>query len=148
MAMAYSGGFNPEKLKQSLFRKADRTEKAVVEAVEQAAELIRDEARANVPVDTGNLESAIHISNRKTRRGNHAVDIEVSGTGEDGRDVASYAMEIHENYQSYNPGEKTQAKRAADPTHYVGEKYMERAVDEKKEEAVDLVRKAVRQAMR
>jgi hypothetical protein len=147
MAMAYSGGFNMEKLKQSLYRKQERVEDEVKQAVEDAAEMLRDEARANVPVDTHNLESAIHITDRRTRRGNHAVDIEVSGEGVDARDVEEYATEIHENYQSYNPGPGTLAKRAADPTHYVGEKYMERAVTKKKKEAVDLVRKAVREAI-
>lgn len=147
MAMAYSGGFNLEALKQSLYRKAERTEAAVIEAVEEAAEIIRDEAKLNVPVDTHNLESAIHISDRRTRRGNHAVDVEVSGTGDDGRDVAEYAMEVHEHYESYSPGEGTLAKRAANPGRYIGEKYLERAVTDKKAEAVDKVRKAVREAV-
>lgn len=148
MAMAYSGGFNMDKLKQSLYRKAERIEHEVKEAVDQAAEMIRDEARANVPVDTHNLESAIRITNRRTRSGNHAVDIEVVGDGVDGRDAEAYAKEIEENYHTYKPGPGTLAKRAADPTHYVGEGYMRRAVEKKKKEAVDLIRQAVREAMK
>lgn len=148
MAIAYSGGFNLDNLKVALFRKQDRVEEEVKRAVEEAAEMIRDEARANVPVDTHNLEEAIHITERRTRSGNHAVDIEVSGEGSRGRDVEEYATEVHENYQSYNPGEKTLEKRASDPSHFVGEKYMERAVADKKPEAVDLVRKAVKRAIK
>lgn len=146
MAMSYSGGFNLEKLAQSLFRKADMLDQGVIEAVDEAADMILKEAQANVPVDTHNLEDAIHISKRETKRGNHAVTIEVSGEGSDGRDVEEYAMEVHENYESYKPGPGTLAKRAADPSHYVGSGYMERAVDAKKKEAVDLVKKAIREA--
>jgi hypothetical protein len=148
MAMAYSGGFNIDKLRVSLFRKADMVEEAVEAAVEIAAQLIADEAKANVPVDTHNLEEAIHVANRQTRRGNHAVDIEVSGPGSEGRDVEEYAMEVHESYQNMTPGPGTIAKRAADPTHYVGEKYMERAVETKKKEAVEIVKTAVKIAVK
>jgi hypothetical protein len=147
MAMAYSGQFNMDKLKQSLFRKEQFAEGAVKEAVEAGAKLIEEEAKINAPVDTHNLESAIHISERRTRSGNYAVDIECSGIGDDGRDVAEYAMEIHEHYQSYHPGEGTLEKRAEYPDHYVGEKFMERAVTAKKQEAIDLVRAAVKEAM-
>jgi hypothetical protein len=57
-------------------------------------------------------------------------------------------MEVHENYESYHPGEGTQAKRAADPGRYIGEGYMDRAVKDKKPEAVNKVRKAVREAIK
>jgi hypothetical protein len=147
MAMRYSGGFDINNLKQSLYRKQTALDIRIVEAVDEAAKMIMDEAKANVPVDTHNLEEAIHISRRETRRGNHAVDIEVSGSGSNGRDVEEYAMEIHENYQSYHPGPGTEAKRAADPSHYVGEKYMERAVEAKRDEAVALVKKAIKEVI-
>jgi hypothetical protein len=58
-----------------------------------------------------------------------AVDIVVGGEVR-GVDVDQYAMLIHENYRGMNPGKGTLAKQAANPGRIVGEKFLERAVDD------------------
>ena len=152
MAMAYSSGYNMENLKLSLFRKQSQVDEAVIRAVEQGAQKIMEQARKNVPVDTHNLESAIHIKDRRTRRGNHAIDIEVSGIGVDGRDVSEYALIIEEMYDYYvsngiwQMGEKTKAKQAVSDTH-VGSAYMRRAIEKCRPEVINDIRMAIKAAV-
>jgi hypothetical protein len=151
MAMAYSGGFNAAKLRQSFFEKARAVDEMTELAVKAAAEMIAAEARANAPVDTHNLEEAIKVEERLTGRGNHAADVVVEGPGSRGRDISDYAMEIHERQvpapgADLGLGPLSQAKQDADPSHQVGGLYMDRALRDKKKEAVDLIRQAARKA--
>jgi len=149
MAMAYSGGFNVDKLRQSFFQKARAVDELTELAVRAAAEMIAEEAKANAPVDTHNLEDAIHVKERETRSGNHAADVVVEGPGSRGRDITDYAMEIHETQEpapgaTLGLGPLSQAKQDADPSHVVGGLYMDRALRDKKKEAIDLIRQAAR----
>jgi hypothetical protein len=115
------------------------------DAAEQGAELIMAKSQSNAPVDTHNLEEAHHIKQTVTDADHVRFTVEVSGVGfgsDDPRDVDNYAMEMHENYEDYKMGEKSEAKMAAG--HEVGSKYLERAVESEKGKAVDLIRQAAR----
>ena len=145
MAMAYSSGFNLDKLKQNLFARKGRFNVEMRQAAEEGAELIMAKSQSNAPVDTHNLEEAHHITKSITAADHVRFSIEVSGEGygsEDPRDVSNYAMEMHEHYEEYKMGEKSAAKLAAG--HDVGSKYLERAVESEKAKAVELIRQAAR----
>ncbi|MCP1540061.1 hypothetical protein [Methylorubrum extorquens] len=94
------------------------------------ADKIIEEAVLNAPVDKHNLEQAIRkrISYQSTFRKRLKIDIEVGGIV-NGVNVDEYAMQIHENYGSMNPGKGTIAKRDANPGRFIGEKFLERAVE-------------------
>lgn len=47
----------------------------VDDALEKAAEVIKDSAKANVPVDTGNLRDAITVVRNKAIRARHLVNV-------------------------------------------------------------------------
>lgn len=145
MGMSYSSGFNLEKLQQSLFARQGRFYKDMRVAAEAGAEIIMKKSQSNAPVDTHNLEEAHHIEESTTRADNVKFKVVVSGEGhgsDDPRDVSGYALEIHEHYENYHMGPKSLAK--LDAGHDVGGKYLERALEDKKDEAVELIRQASR----
>lgn len=143
MGMRYSSQFNLDKLRQNLFARQGRFNKDMRDATEAGAELIMAKSQSNSPVDTYNLEEAHHIEKSITAADHVRFTVEVSGVGygsERPRDVANYAMEVHENYT--NMGPKSAAKLAAG--HEVGGKFLERAVETEKQKAIALIRAAVR----
>lgn len=150
MGMTYSSAFNLDKLKQNLFAREGRFNKDMQRAAEAAAELIMQKSQSNSPVDTVNLEEAHHITKTYTEADHVRFSIEVSGTGygsDKPRDVASYAMEMHELLQPYGAGEynlgpRSRAKAAAG--NDVGGKFLERALETEKAKAIQLIREAVR----
>lgn len=94
-------------------------------AMKRSADRIVKEARANVPVDTHDLESSIEA--RKTYEDNtRRLQIEIVA----GEGLEEYALKIHEGV--YNLGPKSRAKQEADPSHIVGPKFLERAVEEER----------------
>jgi HK97 gp10 family phage protein len=94
--------------------------------MQKAADQI-EEAKLNAPVDTHALERSIRqIKSYSTFRGRLQIDIDVGGVV-DGIDVDVYALEVHENYDSRNPGPGTLAKMAANPGRHIGAKFLERA---------------------
>lgn len=95
------------------------------------ADKIVKEAQLNAPVDKHNLEQSIRKEVSYGVRGRLQIDI-VAGGMVNGVDVDLYVMEIHENYASMGVGPGTAAKRAANPGRYVGEKFLERAVRDRK----------------
>lgn len=149
--MRYSSGFDLNNLKQNLFARQKKLNKEMHETVEAGAERIMAKSQSNSPVDTYNLEEAHHITKTMTQADHVRFSIEVSGMGygsDNPRDVSSYAMEVHENYENMGngghpkPGTKSAAKKAAG--HDVGSKFLERAISSEKPEVIDTVRKAVR----
>jgi hypothetical protein len=93
---------------------------------------IVEEAVLNAPVDKHNLEESIKKSVSYGYRGRLQIDIEVGGVV-NGVDVSAYAVHVHENYSSMNPGPGTVAKRNSNPGRYIGEKFLERAVKDYEE---------------
>jgi HK97 gp10 family phage protein len=118
----------------------DRVPKQGRKVLDRGADKIVQEAQLNAPVDKHNLEDAIHKEKNYEDRGRLKIDIVVGGQVR-GVDVDRYAMMVHENYEGMlrvvrkdgtpgGPGPGTLAKRAANPGRYVGEKFLERAVDD------------------
>lgn len=150
MAMRYSSQFNLDKLRQNLFARQRRFNEEMHSVTEEGAKRIMEKSKSNAPVDTHNLEEAHHIDTSLTRADHVRFQIEVSGIGsgsERARDVAAYAMEMHEalapyGYGAYNLGPKSQEK--ASSGHDVGGKFLERAVESEKPFVVDEMRKAVK----
>lgn len=103
----------PENARKTMHRSADRV---VVEA------------KLNAPVDDHELEDSIRKEIGYSAKRRLQVDIVVGGIVR-GVDVSRYAAEIHENYESKNPGPNTLAKRAAHPGRYIGSKFLARAVN-------------------
>lgn len=92
-------------------------------------------AKLMVPEDTGALMESIRIE-RGYEQGSNRLFINVVAanqivTLENGRqiDLNQYALIIHENYGSMNPGKRTIEKQRGNPSIMVGEKFMTRAVD-------------------
>lgn len=143
--MRYSGKFDLQNLKQTLYSKNREVNVKFADAIRDGAKEIMEESKDNSPVDTHNLEEAHHLVECPTRAGNIAIDIEVSGEGsgsEEPRAVEEYAMFIHE--ADYNLGEKSLAKLASGKK--VGNKFMERAVATKKPEVIAKVKKAIKES--
>jgi HK97 gp10 family phage protein len=91
------------------------------------ADQIIKQAQINAPVDKHNLEKSIRKEVSYGFRGRLQIDIVVGGIV-NGVNVDEYAALIHENYSSMTPGPGTLAKRQANPSAYVGEKFLERAL--------------------
>jgi hypothetical protein len=118
-------GQTPSDLMTKITKNVRKDEVSLQSVLIEYAEKIKDESILNSPVDLHNLEDSHKVKVKKTpKRVN--VSIEVGGTV-NGVNVDDYAFEIHENYESLNPGIDTQLKRNNNPGRYVGEKYLERA---------------------
>jgi len=121
---------------QDLIVSLRNTGKRVVESarktMHRGADAIVSEAQLNTPVDKHNLEQSIQKEISYGDRGRLEIDIVVGGFV-NGVNVDTYAIQVHENYQSMNPGPGTLAKRLANPGRYVGEKFLERALEDQRE---------------
>lgn len=85
------------------------------------------QAKINAPVDDHELEDSIHIEKTYADRGRLQIEI-VAGGIVRGVDVDDYAAIIHEDYASMTPGPKTVEKRLQHPSAYIGEGFLERAL--------------------
>lgn len=149
MSMTYSSQFNLNNLRQRFFIKKEMVDTAVDQTLNAGAEEIAEKAKSNAPVDTHNLEEAIHVEKGFSKAGNIRYTVVCDGEGSEGRDVAEYASIMENELQpygngNYNLGPLSQAK--ADGGNDVGGKFMERAVEQKKAEVVASVKSAVRKA--
>lgn len=100
----------------------------------RGADKIIKEAQLNAPVDKHNLEQSItkEIGYDQDQGGRLTIIIRVGGSV-NGVDVEEYAMSVHENYGDMTPGPGTIAKREANPGRYVGEKFLQRAVEDQRQ---------------
>lgn len=103
----------------------------------EADEIVR-EAQLNAPVDKYNLERAITRDNGRLSGFRFVITISVGGMVGN-VDVTRYALFIHENYSSLNPGPGTVQKRAANPGRYIGEKFLERALNARRGRVIRVV---------
>ncbi len=118
-----------EELQLLMKEMAGRVPKQARKILDRGADKIVKEAKLNTPVDDLELEDSIRKEKSYEDRGRMRVEIVVGGTVRD-VNVDNYAMLIHENYESMNPGPETIAKRAANPGRDIGSKFLERAVDD------------------
>ena len=100
----------------------------------QAAEKIVKLAKILVPEDTTALRESIRIEKVRSTSGRLAINIIVGEKMvemEDGRviDLNDYALIIHENYSSMNPGERTLEKMRRYPQYVIGEGFLTRAAE-------------------
>lgn len=115
-----------------LFHAGERVKDGARKAMHRVSDRIVKEAKLNCPVDKHNLEESIHAEKDYERNGRLTIKIVVGGTV-NGVNVDAYAAEVHEHYESMHPGPGTIAKRIANPSRYVGEKFLERAVKDNEE---------------
>jgi len=121
--------YGADDLRASLRNIATKVPENGRKVMHRAADKIVERAQLFCPVDLGNLEESIHKEVKYEQRGRLAIDI-VAGGLVGGVDVDAYASEIDENYESMRPGPGTIAKRDANPGVYVGEHFIDRAVEE------------------
>lgn len=124
-------------IKANLQRVMTKKDRQSLAWLRQAALKVRDDARDNAPIDTGDLEGAIvvkEVGGGRTSRGTFAaktinvgVDESLLNLGE--HSDHDYATTMHES--TYNLGPKSQAKAAQGKD--VGPKYLERALHDNEE---------------
>lgn len=129
-------------LRHTAERVADRARSMM----KRAADRVVKNAKLNAPVDTHNLEESIHIEKSYSDTGRLQIDIAAGGEV-NGVNVDQYAAIIHENYESMNPGPGTIAKRTATPGHYVGGKFLERALTDEESRLSEAMISTVRAAI-
>lgn len=101
-------------------------------AMHRSADHIVREAKLNAPVDEHNLEESIRKEISYGFRGRLVINI-IMGGMVNGVNVDNYAVFVHENYSSLQPGPKTRAKQEANPQRLVGEKFLARAVKDNRQ---------------
>lgn len=106
----------------------ERVEDKARKVMHRAADAIVKEARINAPYDTGALQDSIHKVVGYEYRGRLAIDV-VAGGFVDGVNVGDYATFVHENYDDAHPGIGTAIKRTVYPDHFIGSKYLARALE-------------------
>jgi hypothetical protein len=127
MAMKFTTGKTPTVVLSTLSAVDKRMTEAAQDEFNSGAMQIQAAARQFAPVDHGDLEAAIKVSD-PVRSGSNAVSrtIYIDTNGLTRTDVADYAPVMHEG--SYKLGPKSQAKAAALGV-MVGPKFLTRAAN-------------------
>lgn len=130
-----------DSLTMTLTQIGERAIRGISDVMKEEGEKIRDLARANAPVDEGDLERAIKMEAERTGingRTQVYVYVDESVTGEDGKEVGEYAKLMHEGLAPYGtglagdvnnpdyPGSKSKLKAAMG--YDVGGKFLTRAL--------------------
>ncbi|MGZ8497413.1 MAG: HK97 gp10 family phage protein [Candidatus Binatia bacterium] len=136
----------------SLANTAERSSRGSREALEKGAEDIKDLARLYAPVDQKNLEKSIKTGKFKDStnhgRNTYTVFVDEDMSAGPNKKVGDYADEMHELHGiDYQPGDKTIAKQNANPGVYVGRKFLERALDDKRDEIGRKVEEKLKQGI-
>ena len=117
-----------------------RAQTGVAAQMKKEAEKIRDLARKFAPLDEGNLEDAIEMSENSGGRNqygqfmrkSYSVFVNMNHPAPRGKTVGDYAYIMHEHLAPYGPlnlGEKSRAKQSGQ-SEMVGGLYMDRAIDQ------------------
>ena len=123
-----------------------KTTRKALAAMRSGAKDIRDLAIKQAPVDEGNLEQSITISEddggiNRRKRMYVFVDEDMAVESRPGATVGDYAAEMHEG--TYNLGPLSQEKQDSQSA-LVGPKFLERAVDELEDEIVGEIEAAIK----
>lgn len=102
----------------------------------RAADKMVAEAKLNAPERSGALVDSIRKEKTYGDKGRLQIDIVAGGTPLTDR----YVAEVHENYEGMTapskygsgPSARTYEKRRANPGRYIGEKFLDRAVNDYK----------------
>lgn len=152
---------NVAELIAELRQTTDRAVRGVSDVLREEGHEIADLARDYAPVDQGYLESAIKVREERTganRR--YEVDVYIDGDvpapdldskgnvvkGTEDKTVGDYAIEMHENTE-YKLGIGSKQKAAALGVE-VGPKFLERAVDDRREITVRKARAKVKDILK
>lgn len=134
-------GLRQKQATLKLFRQKLREE--VKDATIDAADIIKEESEALAPVLTGALEASHEIEIKEDSPDDFVATVSFHAVNE--KDGYDYGVAMHESY--YNLGQKSQEK-AESTGKAVGRKFLTRAIVEKKQECIELVKEATRQAIR
>ena len=116
-----------------------RLTEAVKEGIEEGAQIIAEEAKDLVPVLTQNLEDSIDWAVNKETEDEYEVVIFFDGR----RNGFNYGEWIHEGV--YNLGKESLEKQAR-VGKVVGRKFLSRAIANKKQEVINLVKQKTKEA--
>ena len=165
MGVKVTGG---EGLKRKLENFAEKSSEGVREVMRRYANKIGERARDYAPVDEHNLENSIcypaidkrcekrdGINNRTTFSvfvDKDMLALNPNKPSTAGKLVGDYAFIIHEGYnpetgKPFEWGEKTQAK-SQDKGVHCGEKYLERAVDDFRDECKEAAENILKRGKR
>lgn len=125
----------------------DRVLAALSRGVEAGAQIVAEEARMLVPVDTGELRDSIEARPAEQDR-------DASGSG-DARTAVVVAAAPHAFYVEYGTGQAGESSAGAGPGPYdpnwpgmVAQPYMRPALDTKRTEVLDVINQEVAGALR
>jgi hypothetical protein len=125
-----------------LNRLSAHVRREAAKALHAEGDAIKTRSQALAPVDEGNLEEA-HAVDTVTKPSRVTTTISVGGIV-DGVDVGDYVGFTHEGDYNLGPLSRAKAQASGQP---VGPKYLERALDERKDMIADSVAEAVRKAL-
>lgn len=113
----------------------------------RAAQRIVNLAQIYVPEDEALLRDSIRLEASKVNRRLH-IKVVVGGQqviNAAGRviNLDQYAAIIHERYDEFKPGKRTQEKRLAHPGAHIGERFLTRAADDESAATERAMREAV-----
>ena len=136
-------------LKASLRNVAEKASRGVRESLEQGAEDIKDLAVLYAPVDKEFLEKSIKVMSdiESNRRKAFFVYVDEELPADGNTKVGDYATIMHERYNDFEPGKKTKDKRRDNPGVNIGEKYLERALEDLKDEVENAAQARARQGI-
>lgn len=126
----------------SFQRVHDQVHRAAADALHDQGERLADRSKELAPVDKHNLEAAHHV---ETERHPDRVLTTISVGGVvNGVDVDEYVEFIHDGDYKLGPGSLAKATGTGQP---VGPKFLDRALDERKDKIVAAVDDAVQKAV-
>lgn len=133
-------------------RTEDKVSAESLSALRNGAEALRDLARANAPIDEGDLESAIVTREVRSRTAlgrfgatNIEVGVDTSLLDLESRKGFDYSIPMHEG--TYNLGPRSEAKQSGQQ-ETVGPKYLSRAMAELSERIQKKVEEAIKRSIR
>lgn len=144
---------NSDNVTAKLSRRGEKVEKHSVDVMRKYGDDVLRLARLNVPVKDFYVEDSIVKEENRTGQ-NRRIEITI---GVDSAKLASisgksydYSIWLHES--SYNLGPLSEVKyyisKAEDPRAKVGNKFLERAIDSVKSDALSDLRKGIKEAIR
>jgi hypothetical protein len=138
-----------DKIKANIARTEQKAQQNSLAALRAMAKLIVTAARANAPIDEGDLESAIVSKEVRERTAGGQfgqttiqVGVDTSLLDLESRKGFDYSVPMHEG--DYNLGPRSMIKQSFLPGVTVGSKYLERAIQDNQNE----VRKRLEAALR
>ncbi|MBO4620367.1 MAG: hypothetical protein J5654_09690 [Victivallales bacterium] len=119
-------------MRKAITLERERTKRVMLDV----SKMLEKAAVDRAPVDEGNLVSSIASRVEAFKRSYAAVVYVASN-----QHTSAYAIPMHEHF--YNLGKNSQEKQNKLPGIVVGRRYLARAVEESKQEIVEMVQEAL-----